>query len=77
MKERSAHRPHAGSNPALEVPTLRHHLSIESFGGPLSLDYRKRGTASGAKSRAIGQPVDFHLASCPSCSLSGRLCSVI
>jgi hypothetical protein len=32
----------------------------------LSLGYRKRETASGCKSRAIGQLMDFQLALCPS-----------
>ena len=42
--------------------------------GPLSLGYRKRETASGCKSRAIGQPMNFHLASCPSLFWAGPLC---
>jgi hypothetical protein len=59
------------------VSKPQHFLSIEFLDGPLSMDYRKRETANGCKSRTIGQPVDFHLAFCPSFISSGRKLLVI
>ena len=46
-------------------------IGSANFDGPLSLDYRKRETASRCKSRAIRQLMNFQLALCPSLHFIG------